>query len=84
MSTNGKILYVGGTSRPPALDLVLEGQGYQISTASDVNAALRMLRVRDFEALVVESRLLDRDRDQWGRVNASYPGLPVLGISERT
>lgn len=83
MSTNGKILYVGDTARPAALDLVLEGQGYQILTASDVNAALRILRVRDFEAMVVEARLLDRDREQWSRVNASYPGMPVLGISER-
>ena len=82
MSTNGKILYVGETSRPAALDLVLEGQGYQILTASDVNAALRMLQVRDFEAMMVEARLLDVDREQWRRVNASYPGMPVLGISE--
>ena len=83
MTTNGKILYVGGTPRPPALDLVLEGQGYQISTASDVNAALRLLRIRDFEALVVEARLLNQDREQWSQVNASYPGMPVLGIAER-
>jgi hypothetical protein len=33
--------------------------------------------------MVVEARLLDRDREQWSRVNASYPGMPVLGISER-
>ncbi len=83
MSTNGKILYVGETSRPAALNLVLEGQGYQILTARDVNAALGMLQVRDFEAMMVEARLLDVDRDQWQRVNASYPGLPMLGISER-
>ena len=82
MSTNGKILYVGETSRPAALDLVLEGQGYQISTASDINAALRMLQARDFEAMIVEARLLDVDLVQWQRVNASYPGLPVLAISE--
>jgi len=83
MSANGRILYVGETVRPPALDLVLEGQGYQIVTASDVNAALRMLRIRDFEAMVVEARLLDEDREQWRRVNASYPKMPVLGIAER-
>ena len=83
MSANGKILYVGETMRPPALDLVLEGQGYQISTASDVNVALRMLRIRDFEAVVVEARLLDEDREQWKRVSASYPEIPVLGIAER-
>ena len=82
MSTNGKILYVGETSRPAALDLVLEGQGYQILTASDVNTALRMLQVRDFEAMMVEARLLDVDREQWRRVNASYPGMPLLAISE--
>jgi len=82
MSTNGKILYVGETSRPAALDLVLEGQGYQISTAADINAALRMLQVRDFEAMMVEARLLRVDREQWQRVNTSYPGMPVLGISE--
>lgn len=82
MSTNGKILYVGETARPVALDLVLEGQGYQISTACDVNAAIRMLEVRDFEAMMVEARLLDVDREQWLRVNASYPRMPVLGISE--
>jgi len=82
MSTNGKILYVGETARPVALDLVLEGQGYQISTACDVNAALRMLQVRDFEAMMVEARLLDRDREQWRRVNASHPAMPLLAISE--
>ena len=82
MSTNGRILYVGETSRPPALDLVLEGQGYQILTASDVNAALSMLQARDFEVMMVEARLLDVDREQWRQVNASYPGMPVLGVSE--
>jgi DNA-binding response OmpR family regulator len=82
MSTNGKILYVGETSRPAALDLVLEGQGYQILTASDVNAALSMLQARDFEAMMVEARLLDVDREQWQRVNACYPGMPLLAISE--
>ena len=82
MSANGKILYVGETARPAALDLVLEGQGYQILTASDVNAALIMLRCRDFEAMVVEARLLDEDREQLRRVNASYPKMPVLGIAE--
>jgi len=83
MSANGKILYVGETGRPAALDLVLEGQGYQILTASDVSTALRMLRVRDFEAIVVEGRLLDENREQWRRVNASYPKMPVLGIADR-
>ena len=82
MSTNGKILYVGETARPTALDLVLEGQGYQISTVRDINAALRVLAVRDFEAMMVEARLLDLDREHWQRVNASHPGMPVLGISE--
>ena len=84
MSANGRILYVGETARPAALDLVLEGQGYQIVTASDVDAALHMLRVSDFEALVVEEQLLDEDREQWNRVNVSYPEMPVLGIGERT
>ena len=84
MSANGKILYVGETARPAALDLVLEGQGYQIVTASGVDAALRMLQIRDFEALVVEEQLLDEDREQWNRVNVSYPEMPVLGIAERT
>ena len=84
MSANGKILYVGETARPAALDLVLEGQGYQILSASDVDAALRMLQIRDFEALVVEEQLLDEDREQWKRVNVSYPTMPVLGIAERT
>ncbi|MFI5107986.1 MAG: hypothetical protein ACHP78_03975 [Terriglobales bacterium] len=82
MSTNGKILYVGETSRPAALDLVLEGQGYQILTARNVNAALSMLQARDFEAMMVEARLLGVDREQWRRVNASYPGMPLLAISE--
>jgi len=84
MSANGRILYVGETARPAALDLVLEGQGYQIVTANDVDAALHMLRVSDFEALVVEKQLLDEDREQWNRVNVSYPEMPVLGIAERT
>ena len=84
MSANGKILYVGETARPAALDLVLEGQGYQIVTANDVDAALRMLQIRDFEALVVEGRLLDEDREQWKRVKVSHPTMPVLGIAERT
>jgi DNA-binding NtrC family response regulator len=83
MHANGKILYVGETARPAALDLVLEGQGYQILTASDVNHALRILELREFEAMVVEQRLLQEDRDQWQQVNASYPGMPVLGIAER-
>ena len=82
MSTNGKILYVGESARPTALDLLLEGQGYQISTVRDVNAALRLLAVRDFEVMMVEARLLDGDREQWRRVNASHPGMPVLGVSE--
>src|SRR5208283_4276145 len=73
MSTNGKILYVGETSRPAALDLVLEGQGYQISTASDINAALRMLQARDFEAMIVEARLLDVDLVQ---CSVSMPAIP--------
>ena len=30
MNAKGKILYVGDAARPAALDLVLEGQGYQI------------------------------------------------------
>ena len=36
MNAKGKILYVGDAARPAALDLVLEGQGYQISTARNV------------------------------------------------
>ena len=84
MTANGKILYVGENARPAALDLVLEGQGYQIWTASDVSHALRVLELRDFEALVVEQSLLEEDREQWRQVNASYPELPVLGISART
>jgi len=83
MSANGKILYVGETARPAALDLVLKGQGYQISTASDVKHALRILQVRDFEAMVVEQRLLQEDRDQWRELSASYPRMPVLGIAAR-
>ena len=82
MSANGKILYVGETARPPALDLVLEGQGYQIWTASDLNHALRVLEIRQFEAIVVEAWLLNEDREQWRRVNARYPKMPVLGVSE--
>lgn len=83
MHANGKILYVGETARPAALNLVLEGQGYQISTASGVNEALRLLELRDFEALVVEAQLLNQDREQWKRVNTSYPEMPVLGIFAR-
>ena len=83
MSANGKILYVGETARPAALDLVLKGQGYQISTASDVKHALRILQVRDFEAMVVEQRLLQEDRDRWRELSASYPRMPVLGIAAR-
>jgi hypothetical protein len=60
--------------RPAALDVVLEGQGCQISTASDVKHALRVLQVRDFEAMVVEARLLNEDREEW---------RPVLGIFAR-
>ncbi|HYN16333.1 MAG TPA: hypothetical protein VES66_11165 [Terriglobales bacterium] len=73
---------MGETARPAALDLVLEGQGYQILTASDINDALRILEGRDFEAMVVEARLLRRDRERWQHVNTSYPAMPVLGISE--
>lgn len=83
MSANGKILYVGETERPAALGLILEGQGYQIWTASDVKHALRVLQVRDFEAMVVQQRLLQEDRDQWRELSASYPRMPVLGIAER-
>jgi len=83
MSANGKILYVGGTTPPAALDLVLAGQGYQISTARDVGAALRILGMRHFEALVVERDLLDVDREKWRQVNALEPQMAVLGISVR-
>jgi len=83
MSANGKILYVGETAPPAALDLVLEGQGYQISTARDVSTALRILRVRHFEAMVVEQDLLDVDREKWRRVATIEPQMPVLGISVR-
>jgi DNA-binding NtrC family response regulator len=83
MSANGKILYVGETTPPAALDLVLEGQGYQISTARDVNTALHILRVRHFEALVVDQELLDVDREKWRQVNSIMPQMPVLGISPR-
>ena len=82
MSANGKILYVGETSPPAELDLVLEGQGYQIWTASDVRAALRVLDVLDFEAMVVEAPLLTAHPDQWRQINATHPGMPVLSISE--
>ena len=74
---------MGEASRPAALGLVLAGQGYQILTASDVSAALRMLRVRDFEAIVVEGWLLDENREQWRRINASYPEMTVLSIAAR-
>lgn len=83
MSVNGKILYVGETAPPAALDLILEGQGYQISTARDVSTALRILRMRRFEALVVEQDLLDVDREKWRQVNGIEPQMPVLGISVR-
>jgi DNA-binding NtrC family response regulator len=83
VSANGKILYVGGDSRPAALDLVLEGQGYQITTASDLKQALHALELRDFEALVVEESLFEEDREQWRLVNVSHPEMPVLGISAR-
>jgi DNA-binding NtrC family response regulator len=82
VSANGKILYVGETPRPAALDLVLEGQGYQITTASDLHQALQVLELRDFEALVVEQSLLEEDREQWQQVKVSHPKMPVLGISE--
>jgi len=84
MSANGKILYVGESSRPAALDLVLEGQGYQILGARDIDEALHVLAVRNFEAMVVEAELLDRNREKWREVNASYPTMPVLGIAERS
>lgn len=84
MNASGKILYVGDAARPAELDLVLEGQGYQILTASDVQHALRVLKVRDFEAMVVEQRLLQNDRDVWRALGASHPGMPVLGISQRS
>jgi len=41
-----------------------------------------MLQVRDFEAMMVEARLLGVNREQWQRVNASYPGMPLLAILE--
>jgi len=83
MSANGKILYVGGTARPIALDLVLEGQGYQISTASNVNHALRVLEAGDFEAVVVQQELLDLDREKWRQLTALDPRMPLLGIHVR-
>ncbi len=82
MSTNGHILYVGGSAPPAELDLVLEGQGYKIWTAEDVREALHILEDLDFEALVVERELLDCDREQWRRVNMLHPKLPVLGIMQ--
>jgi len=83
MSRNGKILYVGETARPVALDLVLEGQGYQISTASSVNHALWILQTRDFEAVVVQQELLDLDREKWRQLTALDPRMPVLGLHVR-
>lgn len=83
MNANGRILFVGDTVRPAALDLVLEGQGYRISTASNVKQALRALELRDFEAMLVEQKLLQEDRDQWRKLSAGRPGLPVLSISQR-
>ena len=83
MNTNGRILYVGDTARPAALDFVLEGQGYRISTANDVKHALRILKVRDFEAMVVEQKLLQEDRDQGRELSAGHPDMPVLGLSQR-
>ena len=82
MRANGRILYVGGSRPPAALDLVLEGQGYRIVVASDVTDARQVLDVLDFEAMVVEAQLLSADREQWRRINATHPGMPVLGISE--
>jgi DNA-binding NtrC family response regulator len=83
MNANGRILYVGDAARPVALDLVLEGQGYQISTARNVKHALRVLELRDFEAMLVEQKLLQEDPDQWRELSAGHPGMPVLGISQR-
>jgi DNA-binding response OmpR family regulator len=80
---NGKILYVGETVPPAALDLVLEGQGYQILVASDLDEATHVLRARDFEAMVVEESLLHQNREELRELTASHPGMPVLGISER-
>lgn len=83
MSANGKILYIGDSEPPAALDLVLEGQGYQIFTATDLKHALNVLRLRDFEAMVVEESLIHRNQDEWREFSGRHLHIPVLGISER-
>ena len=83
MSANGKILYVGDTQPPAALDLVLEGQGYQLFTATDLQDAIHVLRLREFEAMVVDQCLIQQNKHEWRELTGSYPGMPVLGVSER-
>jgi len=84
MNEKGRVLYVGDTPRPVALDLVLEGQGYRISTARNVRQASCVLALCDFEAMLVEQGLLQKDRDQWRELSAGHPRMPVLGITERS
>ena len=84
MNAKGRILYVGDAARPVALDLVLEGQGYRISTARNVRQASFVLALCDFEAMLVEQGLLQKDRDQWRELSDGHPGMPVLGIAQRS
>ncbi len=82
MSVQAKILYVDDSAvRLNNIKKKLENQGYEIWTAKDVSDALRMLRALDFEALVVEQRLMNLNREQLRQVNAINPKVAVLPAS---
>ena len=82
MSVQPKILYVDDSaSRLNKIKKQLENEGYEIWTAKDVSDALRMLRALDFEALVVEQRLMNLNREQLQQVNAINPKVALLPSS---
>jgi len=58
MSTNGKIFYAGEVERPAVMDVLLEvrlpGPDRQRRPSGFAH-----VRIRDFEALMMEARLLD-------------------------
>jgi CheY-like chemotaxis protein len=78
-----KILYVGDSViRLNAVKSVLEDQGYEIWTAREVSDAVRMLRALEFEAVIAEQGLMERNPEQARRLDTVHPGLPILTVSD--
>ena len=79
---SAKILYVGDSAaRLNAVKSVLEDQGYEIWTAREISDAIRVLRALEFEAVLVEQGLMERNPEQARRLDRVHSGLPILTVS---